>query len=692
MQSSNNFFQLAADLQKNIDWLNHILKGSETDDIIVDGVIKPSISKDIKAHYSGIQAMVQGRAAYELKIQLPAKPPVGIVLAEVWRDPVADNNGLYGWTGTGWEKSPYDVKETVNLVAGRFDELSLQDDEKPLADTQGNEYAYAVTDENGQTLFAFSQLGELLLGLMGLMSDSDAHGFQFAIADGDGRVAMGVGADGEVLFGQSSVESVDDERFAWALVDALGRMAAQVEKDGAFTTNGITIESEGELSSHVFAITDESGRAVLMIGQDGKVWFSTEEDKPPVRPIDALTKMGSIPADDMQFFCYGQSLSRGQNALPCVSVTQPFNNVTFASGVCSWSGDGFDLSSFRPLTETPYQGPGENNGETPTSSALNEASRRLGTLYSDNGFRFIGSAPGRGGYRINRLNKGTERYQSLIDQVAAAYAISQSEGRTHNVQAVFWTQGEADYVAQTGREGYKNLLVGLRDDISLDSAAITGQSFRVPLITYQVTSHKYYGFDYPSIALAQWDAANQDPDIILATPIYHMDYADMVHLENHDSEWLGRYYGKAYAEAVYHKRPWKPLQPEAVTLQGKIIEVLFHVPTPPLVFDTDWVTAAVNMGFDIYDAEHQLLDIIDQVVVSGPSRVRITLTQSPPVGATLTYAHGRESDGPKSGRQTGARGNLRDSEGNNDIFTDASGQVRRMDNWCVIFDTILGES
>ncbi|MCU8207748.1 SGNH/GDSL hydrolase family protein [Vibrio vulnificus] len=109
MNNSNNFFQLVAEFQKHIDWLNQILKGGESETITIDGVIKPTISKDIADKWGAISAMVQGRQAYETKASLPATPPPGIVLAEVWRDSTPENNGLYGWTGSAWEKSPFDT-------------------------------------------------------------------------------------------------------------------------------------------------------------------------------------------------------------------------------------------------------------------------------------------------------------------------------------------------------------------------------------------------------------------------------------------------------------------------------------------------------------------------------------------------------------------------------------------------------
>lgn len=110
MTNSNNFFELIERQSQNVDWLNQILKGGDATTVIIDGVEKPSISKDIADKWLPIAAMVQGRQAYETKALLDAsgEPPADKPMAEVWNDPTDDNNGLYGWAGTQWTKSPYD--------------------------------------------------------------------------------------------------------------------------------------------------------------------------------------------------------------------------------------------------------------------------------------------------------------------------------------------------------------------------------------------------------------------------------------------------------------------------------------------------------------------------------------------------------------------------------------------------------
>ena len=113
---NNNFFALISELQKNIDWLNHVLKGGDRETVTIDGVVKPTISKDITDHWSAISGMVQGRATYQLKSELPLSPVDGKLLAEVWNDSDVENNGLYGWDGSKWEPSKYDLKNFVYLL------------------------------------------------------------------------------------------------------------------------------------------------------------------------------------------------------------------------------------------------------------------------------------------------------------------------------------------------------------------------------------------------------------------------------------------------------------------------------------------------------------------------------------------------------------------------------------------------
>jgi len=81
-----------------------------------------SIAKDIEDKWAAISAMVQGRSSYETKAELDAAgaPPADKPLAEVWNDPTLNNNGLYGYSGGVWVKSPYDMQQLYTQTSAYF--------------------------------------------------------------------------------------------------------------------------------------------------------------------------------------------------------------------------------------------------------------------------------------------------------------------------------------------------------------------------------------------------------------------------------------------------------------------------------------------------------------------------------------------------------------------------------------------
>ncbi|KTJ66602.1 hypothetical protein ASU79_16590 [Klebsiella aerogenes] len=82
-----------------------------------------------------------------------------------------------------------------------------------------------------------------------------------------------------------------------------------------------------------------------------------------------------------------------------------------------------------------------------------------------------------------------------------------------------------------------------------------------------------------------------------------------------------------------------------------------------------------------------VVDIISAVEIAGPDRVRIICSRAPTANEQVTYGWGKAGDPMTTGRTTGPRGNLRDSEGDlpGESYTDTSGTLRKLHNWCVIF-------
>ena len=103
------------------------------------------------------------------------------------------------------------------------------------------------------------------------------------------------------------------------------------------------------------------------------------------------------------------------------------------------------------------------------------------------------------------------------------------------------------------------------------------------------------------------------------------------------------------------------------------------VPVPPIVLDTTLVADPGSYGFEYSDAS-AAPPAIAKVEVAAPDTVVITLSDVPTGDdRRLRYAF-TGIKGAGAGPQTGARGNLRDS----DATRSRTGQ--RLYNWCIHFD------
>ncbi|EPP5326253.1 hypothetical protein ACXP2N_08135 [Vibrio alginolyticus] len=242
MESSNNFYELIEWLKKNIDWLNEILVGGETDSVLIDGVEKPSIEKRFADRFSAFQAMVQGRRSFETKDLLLAsgEPPADKLLAEVWNDEVQSNNGLYGWTGVKWDKSPYDVYSmTMSEVDKGNKEMMRQLNNRIEDLPTTNDIEFAICDKEGNVVVSISSEGKINLLKDTQIIDtgvesSPSSNYEWAIVDKSGKVAFGIGIDGEVKLPESDLypQSLIADQVVYAITDQFGNIAFQIDKEG----------------------------------------------------------------------------------------------------------------------------------------------------------------------------------------------------------------------------------------------------------------------------------------------------------------------------------------------------------------------------------------------------------------------------------------------------------------------------
>jgi hypothetical protein len=426
------------------------------------------------------------------------------------------------------------------------------------------------------------------------------------------------------------------------------------------------------------AVLDGAIFSIVIIGR-----VCTTDEINSVENYIAL-KSGKRFVEYNQFFNYGQSLSIGATASPALSTSQPYSNKMFNGGLFAGTTPA-NLTSFIPLVE--------NTVETQCSGVANSLVKRIededSVDYTDQGAVYVASAPGAGGRTIQQLSKGTTYYTRILTQTQAAKDLATAVNKGHTVPFMTYTQGEANYnnPVSTASE-YKGLLKTLIADLNTDIKAITAQSDDLPMVCYQLATHRFKLRTVPTVALGQHEASIEDSNIHMATPMYIFDYTDNIHTTNDSNKHLGHYYGKVVKRVTKDKTTWNPLQPKSVDWAGDTVDITFDVPRAPLVLDTTWVTSENNSGFEVWDATYSnILDIISSVTLVDTDKVRIALSSTPADGVHLTYAWGSGANNNKTGRTEGPRGNLRDSEGDVDSYVDDDGLTRRLDNYSVIFET-----
>ncbi len=515
------------------------------------------------------------------------------------------------------------------------------------------------------------------------------------------------------------VKANDGDSIAHSFEDGFGFVLAQLLKNGTLDLRGGTITAAGD----GLEVSDKNGFILARLGLAESMFNGMYVRRLPsgtsgfeivdrngfimarfgsavVIPGSAgAASMANYPALNaqqrtavMHVINYGQSLSRGQEAIPAISTVQPYSNLMIASGTKVRYGEsGYNAGSFVPLVEATSGA----EGETPVTAMCNGIVRRAvdgGESATD--WVFLGSSPGRGGRAIEELMPGYSAgwFEKMISLVKDCKARADAIGKTYSVWAYSWEQGETNYVQDTTwtRSPYQYLQyqLSLFDELTRQVQVISGQKFRPYLFSYQVAAHRKYDRDIMGVALAQWRASRERDDVVLSVPayIFTTQTSDNLHLTNESSWLMGEYHSRAMYETMIRRNgKWRPLEPVSIDWDGLIIDIKLHVPSGSLVLDTALAAAAPNFGFDIREAGSVVADLITTVTVTSKDTVRLALSRPASTDAVLSYARGRNGDPLASGPVSGARGNLRDTHGLFDTATSPQGTTYALHNPCVMF-------
>lgn len=299
-------------------------------------------------------------------------------------------------------------------------------------------------------------------------------------------------------------------------------------------------------------------------------------------------------------------------------------------------------------------------------------------------------AGGQGATPIAGISKGTHPYEKFLSDLKSAKAKADEKGMQFVVPAICWMQGESDMYDYTYVD-YKSKLKRFAQDINEDVKRITGQRQNIKIVMYQTNMvalcHKYNPTQYSpyeiTIPQAQLDLIREDSMFVAGTPTYLFPFArERMHADAIGQKMMGAYNAKVVLDIIRKQESHGGVYPKKILRKGNVVKVVMNIPTPPLQFDTINVRRVKNYGFDVVTPLGN--SIIERVAIQDDT-ITIACSKSPQ-DAKVRYAVNGENG--KSGRINGARGNLRDSQGDYDKMV-AGKKSYPQYHWCYQFDEIV---
>lgn len=506
---------------------------------------------------------------------------------------------------------------------------------------------------------------------------SQIEQYAHAISDSENNIAWAVNWAGNVQHGQVMTEL---SNYAKGVIDSDDRVAFLIKENGDIYIPSLevgslkgqddvkTVVSCYEENGNIFKV---SGGAIQQITTDGL-------SRSPTIYQDSLIFLNKCQGTYKQYIFKDGAIKRYHPN----DVLLNFKHVILTGQSLAWGPDaiidGKRVDGQQCLGAERVFAYQESLGDPQVlQDKQNEtiATGFASSLIQDNE-KILFSGCARGGRAYNAIKKnGTENiYANCLANIVRAR--SEYDQNTY-VPAVLLVHGEQDGVE--GRSDYAACLKQLIDDYNFDIQAQTGQPSSAVLITCQTSSASGYrdldkrdSFQTP---FAQVEASNTYADVFLVGPKYQYDYIDHAHYNRYGTRHHGEMMAKVYKKVVVDGENWKPLQPINFTVQGNQIIIDFHVPTAPLQFDTTWITAVANKGFELKATDCSITD----VALTSNTQVTLTCSNPIPQGAIVSYAF-YNGTYQKSGRTEGSRGLLKDSDNTADLHG-----YMPLNNWCVTF-------
>ncbi|MEJ5137706.1 MULTISPECIES: sialate O-acetylesterase [Acinetobacter] len=650
--------QQLIDAGKNADSWEKYWSGNEDEDVIT------RLNKEYPTHAKALKILMEngGIQPFETQAQLLASVPVVSPTAAK----ALDTKKVWIWKNGAWiDTGLSELDQAKDYTNQNLDGVSFNTDDD-------YKWLYAVVDEASQVMFGMD-LNKVMRFISTLQAEkiqTNDSSFEdvkdadlFNILDKDNNKLMTI--DQQLL-----------AKFVSIFANKLSVQDMMVETLST-TDNPVTI-------------VDKDGYIIGYYQADG-IYNSIGSTSSGLVGIEPEQR---INTDYLHVSMQGQSLALGLGAGSIATLSSEAPNALVPSAGIEdgvQGGDmqgvtGLPLSSSSVVAFNPALNPNQT-AESPLYAAIVHLQKSIDERSVNS--QVLGSTNGHGGTAISGLSKGTAIYDVGVAQSKAYRDYASASGKSCLSQFVLWVQGETDISNGLSGDEYiirlNKLIADYQTDINQDLAPI--------MLTYQTGSHtKRWPTYSPEIPHAQLKAANTNRSIKMACATYVMPYnSDGIHMPPNSYRWLGAYFGKVMDWMLTTGRTdWKPVQPEAIYRNGRVVTIKFHVPVKPLVFDTALVTDPGNYGFKVFDAANTDL-AISSVSIVNQDTVKIVLSAAPISNITVKYALG--TNNTNAGPTTGARGNLRDSDATVAKVLDlTTGQPYPLQNWCPIFSLQEGFS
>lgn len=365
----------------------------------------------------------------------------------------------------------------------------------------------------------------------------------------------------------------------------------------------------------------------------------------------ALDSRGFVLNPDGEFLI--QDGRRGDLFTPYTPAGYASNFLTLPGGPrpTSWVG----ASAFEPVREYASG----LLGESPASSYM-LSMRKWHERNTSAAPRLLYSVSAVGGTAYAGLKKGTQTYTDALAYVTAAKSICATNNWDYCVPSMSIVHGESQ--VSTTQAQYVAILAEWISDYRADIVAITGQL--VPPVAFISQMLTGEAGTIPGIPLAQLQAHNENPSIVMIGPKYAYSYFDQYHMLAEGYIKMGEL--EARAERLTQVTgKWQPLKIVSAKVSGAVITLQLNNlpsggaaisgPIGPLALDASLVTDPGSFGFQLSTGSIGTV----KLGADGASIV-ITATAALAAGTVLSYALQSGLNSPHLG--SGRRGCVRDTD------------------------------